>query len=210
MNKPTCSVDGCEKAIRVRGYCNAHYLRLNRYGDPLAGGQSRIRDPETKFKERTRRQGDCLVWVAGRKSSGYGKMAVGGRHMPVHRYAWERANGPIPPGMEIDHRCHNRLCCNIDHLRLVTHKENGENHQGPLVTSSTGIRGVHWNNQRQKYHAEVKHNQKKYHAGFFDSLDEAEAAVIAKRNELFTHNDMDRRAAPQQNLAVPRIPCFTW
>ena len=28
--------------------------------------------------------------------------------------------------------------------------------------------------------------------GVFDTPEEAQAAVVAKRNELFTHNDMDR------------------
>jgi len=31
--------------------------------------------------------------------------------------------------------------------------------------------------------------------GYFDTIDEAEAAVIAKRKELFTHNDADRVSA---------------
>lgn len=29
-----CSVDGCEGRVIARGYCNTHYRRWNRYGDP--------------------------------------------------------------------------------------------------------------------------------------------------------------------------------
>lgn len=36
--------------------------------------------------------------------------------------------------------------------------------------------------------ARVKHNGVLYSAGQYDTIAEAEAAVIAKRNELFTHN----------------------
>lgn len=32
--KPVCSVDGCEQDSAKRGYCNAHYLRVLRHGDP--------------------------------------------------------------------------------------------------------------------------------------------------------------------------------
>lgn len=32
-----CSVKGCEQLSIARGYCNAHYLKYQRYGDPLAG-----------------------------------------------------------------------------------------------------------------------------------------------------------------------------
>jgi hypothetical protein len=39
------------------------------------------------------------------------------------------------------------------------------------------------------------HFRRLLHVGLFLTIAEAEAAVIAKRNELFTHNDMDRRAA---------------
>ncbi len=35
----------------------------------------------------------------------------------------------------------------------------------------------------------MRHNKVGYHVGYFDSLEEAGAAVLAKRNELFSHND---------------------
>lgn len=37
-----------------------------------------------------------------------------------HRTVWEVWNGKQPKGMELDHRCRRRECCNPDHLRLVT------------------------------------------------------------------------------------------
>ena len=36
-----------------------------------------------------------------------------------HRYVWEQQHGAIPEGYEIDHMCHNRACCNIDHLQCI-------------------------------------------------------------------------------------------
>lgn|SRR5690606_19847350 len=32
--KPICSVEGCGKPSNIRGYCNKHYLRVVRHGDP--------------------------------------------------------------------------------------------------------------------------------------------------------------------------------
>lgn len=36
-----CAVEGCCKKIHAGGYCGAHYNRLIRHGDPLAGGRPR-------------------------------------------------------------------------------------------------------------------------------------------------------------------------
>lgn len=36
MTERTCAVDGCSRPVRVRGFCNAHYHRLRRYGDVRA------------------------------------------------------------------------------------------------------------------------------------------------------------------------------
>ena len=42
----------------------------------------------------------------------------------AHIVAWERANGPVPEGLEIEHACRRRHCCALHHLEAVTHQEN--------------------------------------------------------------------------------------
>lgn len=42
----------------------------------------------------------------------------------AHIAAWERENGVVPDGMEIEHRCRRRNCVAMHHLRLVTRSEN--------------------------------------------------------------------------------------
>ena len=53
-----------------------------------------------------------------------------GRKRPImmHRYVWEMAYGDIPKGKEIHHKCHNRACCNLDHLELVDIIEHKKEH----------------------------------------------------------------------------------
>lgn len=42
----------------------------------------------------------------------------------AHIHAWTSANGPVPEGMEVEHRCRRRACRALHHLRLVTRSEN--------------------------------------------------------------------------------------
>ena len=72
--------------------------------------------------------------------------------------------------------------------------QNHENRAGARADSSSGVRGVFWEKRRGCWTARVRHNQKVHHVGQFPTLEDAESAVIAKRNELFTHNDLDRVA----------------
>ena len=66
----------------------------------------------------------CLEWT-GYLRSGYGIFrGVGGKNQTAHRVVWELFVGPIPEGMDLDHLCRNRACCNPDHLEPVTRLEN--------------------------------------------------------------------------------------
>lgn len=36
-----------------------------------------------------------------------------------HRFIWRATHGEIPLGFEIDHKCHTRACCNVQHLQCI-------------------------------------------------------------------------------------------
>lgn len=67
--------------------------------------------------------GRCHLWDAAQNEKGYGTF-WNGRTVKAYRYAYEQAHGPIPAGLEVDHRCRRRECVNPAHLEAVTHREN--------------------------------------------------------------------------------------
>lgn len=73
---------------------------------------------------------DCVEWTGYRDPKGYGRFHPKSGTALVHRAAYEATHGPIPEGMFIDHLCRNRACRNVEHMELVTNRENtlrGEN-----------------------------------------------------------------------------------
>lgn len=154
---------------------------------------------KANFWAKVNKTADCWLWTAAQTTTGYGLFAVWTagktRMYKAHRLAYTLTTGDAAEGMDLDHKCHTPLCVNPAHLRPTTHKQNMENRPTANKGNRSGVRGVHWAGRYQKWEAQVKHNGRSNYLGRFDSIAEAEAAVIAKRNELFTHNDADRMAA---------------
>jgi len=148
-----------------------------------------------RFWSKVEKTETCWTWIGALNHNGYGHYRFNGKASRVHRIAYTDVNGPIPDGATVDHVCHNRACVRPEHLRLVTGKQNQENRGGANSNNSTGSRGVTFDKRRGLYFGRVTHERIAHFAGYFATVAEAEAAVIAKRNELFTHSDMDRVAA---------------
>jgi hypothetical protein len=140
-NSRICSVQDCGKPHYCKGFCNAHYRRMVRNGDPLKGETSPgtlrkyVDEVAIPFAGK-----ECLSWPFSTDKDGYGQIKVGGKNRKVHRYICELVHGE-PPTLthHTAHSCGNGHlgCINPNHLSWKTPQGNMDD----MVAHGTSTRG---------------------------------------------------------------------
>lgn len=150
---------------------------------------------EQRFWDKVQKSDGCWLWTASVGANGYGQFQVGGNHVVrSHRLAYELICGPIPDGLQLDHKCKNRACVRPDpeHVRPVTHAQNMQGIRA--INRFTGHRGVYRAYGRGgvltgRFVAQVNVNGRSVHVGTYNTIEEAAEAARLKRLEVFTHSD---------------------
>jgi hypothetical protein len=78
-----CRAFGCEGVAYSKGYCESHYRRFRKYGDPLAG-KTPSREPELFLRKITETDA-CIDWPYQVNENGYGQIRYAGKMMNAHR-----------------------------------------------------------------------------------------------------------------------------
>ncbi len=121
-----CSIPNCGKPHKGHGYCEAHYERYRRYGDP-SSGKTPTGEPLAYYQNvvLTHEGNDCLLWPYSKNKNGRGNLWFAGKPQDVHRLVCIAANGePSDPRLQAAHSCGNKLCVNPHHLSWKTRLEN--------------------------------------------------------------------------------------
>lgn len=122
-----CKIDGCNNPSKCRKLCVAHYKRLMKYGNPLAGdslqgeGLRWIQDHANYSGD------DCLRWPFGRKGRRYGAIKFDDKMRSASRVMCIIAHGyPADESLQAAHSCGNGhlLCMNPKHISWKTAKQN--------------------------------------------------------------------------------------
>lgn len=151
-----CSIEGCDKTHRARGWCLRHWDKWRKHGDPLGGRDYAIAQKFYNDVVLPYDGDECLIWQYSRTSKGYGHLSVVGRSGIVSRMLCEDVNGP-PPEADFDaaHSCGrgHQGCVTKRHISWKTKTENqadrlghgtmtrGEKHPGARL-SEDDVRAI--------------------------------------------------------------------
>lgn len=137
----------------------------------------------TRFNDRYAGQEAGTIMTS--KRSGYRGRHIhsAGMRANVARIAWKWMTGEDTE--VIDHINHDGVDNRWNNLRKSDRLSNNQN-VSKSRNNRSGVTGVHWRPDMNKWRAGVESGGKKYHAGYFDyeDLDLAAMAVMEKRIEL--------------------------
>ena len=127
------------------------------------------------------RDGD-LYWkpfkAGTHDGNGYLQVGIKRRYFKVHRLIFLMHHGYLPD--VIDHIDGNKQNNRIENLREATRSQNGYNTKISKHNQS-GVKGVSWRKQNQKWRARIYVEKQMISVGDFDNLDDAKVAVEAAR-----------------------------
>lgn len=163
----------------------------------------RARTPDM-FNARTpalRRQ-LCTNWNAvhadrpalnAESGNGYRAGTLFGLKVGAHQVCWAMIHGRWPTG-DVDHQDGDGLNNRPRNIRAVDHGENMKNARRPRHNRS-GVIGVSWDRNRQKWQAGIQHRGKTIGLGRFDTFDAA-CSARARAEKRFGFHPNHGRAAP--------------
>jgi hypothetical protein len=139
---------------------------------------------EGKVLGRVKKDGTRKEIFTSKNGGGYHD--AGNRSYPEarrSRLVWFAVNGPIPEGMQINHKNHIRDDDRIDNLELVTPTQNNV-YQRKSKRNTSGYKGVSFYRRYNKYEARIKSSDVHKHLGYFTCPTEAAKAYDRAALEL--------------------------
>ena len=137
----TCAIKDCLNKHFGRGWCELHYKRWSKSGDPLFTKHIRG-DIEARFLSYVDRSYVCWLWTGHIDPvSGYARLNISKKMVYAHRWSYEHYIGPIPSSLQIDHLCRVRHCVNPMHLEPVTAGENQRRGYQARAREATTLKG---------------------------------------------------------------------
>lgn len=120
--------------------------------------------------------------VAGSMNKGYRIISIDRVRYFTHRLAWLYHYGCWPNG-DLDHWDHATDNNAVGNLREGTDTQNLGNQNDAHRDSKSGILGVIWDKNRQKWKTEIQFGRIRKHIGRFDTKEEAQTAYLSAKRQ---------------------------
>jgi hypothetical protein len=127
------------------------------------------------------RKGISKDKVAGTKSHHYHQICIDYKIYRTHRLVWIFHNGNTD--QVIDHINNNSYDNRIENLRVCTLSQNVYNSK-KFKNNTSGVKGVSWCIQKNKWRARLILDKKEIHVGFFNNLEDAKNKITEQRKLL--------------------------
>jgi len=191
-----CTIGGCNNEHYSKGFCNKHYNQIrnhshipqrhrrtpneiiiegdiakivlyNRYCEVIAHALIDVEDAERVrgMKWNLTNRGYAKCW----KLKTY-----------LHRYLLD-----APEDKSVDHINGHPLDNRKQNLRLASHQENLCNRTSLASNNTSGVTGVYWRSDRNKWAAKIVVNGKDIHLGLFASFEESVAVRKQAEKDYF-------------------------
>lgn len=125
------------------------------------------------------------------RPDGYKIGRILGLNCRAHRAIWAIHYGAWPAD-QIDHINGNRADNRLSNLREANNAENQRN-RGAQGNNTSGVKGVSWNKSNSRWQAHIKVSGRKYHLGYFGSIEDAATARASATPRM--HGEFARVAA---------------
>ncbi len=182
-----CKVKDCTSEAVTKGYCQKHYVRFKKTGDPTTRTKYDLNTYEfyddyclmNLFDKNQNIIAQAIIdlddyekvkdkkWCLDMHRGGY----ASDRNETLHSFLFKAKS----QGLYIDHINGNRLDNRKTNIRLCTQMQNTYN-RGLASNSSSGYKGVSWHSRIKKWQTRIGFNHKRKHLGYYNTKKEAALA----------------------------------